>query len=249
MRPLPWEDLDDWVARHLADRPPPVFQFRTPQEAVERFGQTAGILAFHLGQLGLRDAGRPVEESGVIEFDLDISMSAVDRGILEESLRMACREIDERAYIVNVSEEADERAVVVLEITSRIVQEEGAWDVIGPGGALTLFRRGEYLVGDLVVRQRIGVWPERGGWRLPTDVAQRVRALRTGSDVELMVDFGYFEASKYERQELLRPAYLLVVDRPQPEELGAGWRTVLVEPATSVPDLMPWAGLENWFEE
>jgi hypothetical protein len=85
---------------------------------------------------------------------------------------------------------------------------------VGPGGRVRVSRWADEWSVDVSVRGRDGAVPS--SWRNTTDVATPpLVALRESPpDTRLRVAFGYYEASKYERQEWLRTAFVFILDRP-----------------------------------
>jgi hypothetical protein len=114
---------------------------------------------------------------------------------------------------------------------------------VGPGGRITYYPR-RHLV-EIVVRRR---GPRLGGsWRNSTDLANRVSnylELDETVGTRLRGGFGYYEASKYERQFLLRPAFLFLLDRPTATE-GPRWRVATTVAATELPDRSATTGVDS----
>jgi hypothetical protein len=114
---------------------------------------------------------------------------------------------------------------------------------VGPGGRITYYRR-RHLV-EIAVRRR---GPRLGGsWRNSTDLANRVSnylELDDAPGTRLRGGFGYYEASKYERQFLLRPVFLFLLDRPTATE-GPRWRVATTVAATELPDQVATAGIDS----
>jgi hypothetical protein len=112
---------------------------------------------------------------------------------------------------------------------------------VGPGGRITYYPR-RHLV-EIVVRRR---GPRLGGnWRNANDLTNRVSnylELDDAPGARLRAGFGYYEASKYEQQLLLRPVFLFLLDRPNATE-GPRWRIATTVAATELPDRAATAGI------
>jgi len=118
--------------------------------------------------------------------------------------------------------------------------------VIGPGGRILAFALPNVVFADVVMRSRGALLPAR--WRGVDEVFARMPPYLSVSGTMLTPAFGYFEASKYERQELLRLVYAFLLE-PLPDAPGPHWRRLLVEPATTHSDLGEWVGLEDFRRE
>ena len=82
-------------------------------------------------------------------------------------------------------------------------------------------------------------------WReLGPIVASVAESAEDSPGVRIRFAFGYHEASKYEYQRWLRPAFVFLLDQPSLED-GVRWRTAIVQPATESEELPPEAGLEG----
>lgn len=193
-----------------------------------------------------------VRRSGALRFQLPravLGNSSPD-GFARDLLKL-CGLADERDW------EPDQRRVEsdglrgghVVTITSAIGTDGAALPVIGPGGRLTLFDNGRELVGYLVARQKVEALNNPARWVPREEAIARVLARFELDDVDVRGEFGYFEASRLTEQVLLRPTYVFVLDRAQPDERGPGWRTAVVEPATEVEGLEPFEGLEEWWDQ
>jgi hypothetical protein len=106
--------------------------------------------------------------------------------------------------------------------------------VIGPGGKITLFQDRNRVLVDIVVRKRGVVVPST-----PRDVTLILESIRreyAGWEryIEIKAEFGYFELSKYQRQRLLRPVYLFVINMAKEDRPVVRWQTARVEFATKV---------------
>jgi hypothetical protein len=85
---------------------------------------------------------------------------------------------------------------------------------------------------DVVVRPRDNI--VGSSWRDPERIGSSidVMAADAAEDIRLRAAFGYEEASGYERQQLLRPVFVFLLDRP-PQD-GPGWQVATSIPATSI---------------
>ena len=127
-----------------------------------------------------------------------------------------------------------------------VVYEEesviGGIENVGPGGRLRVHRRTSAYLVEATARSRrrsLG-----GVWRHVEPIIAAVREVVGDDDVALRVAFGYHEASKWETQAVLRPAYVFLVEQIEMDP-GPRWRLAVVQPATDVDGLPPEAGLEN----
>jgi hypothetical protein len=114
---------------------------------------------------------------------------------------------------------------------------------VGPGGRMTYYQRRQTV--EIVVRRR---GPQLSGqWRNASDLTNRVSnylELDGVPDARLRAAFGYYEASKYERQFLLRPVFVFLLDRPYASS-GPRWRVATVAAATELPERAATAGIES----
>jgi hypothetical protein len=139
-------------------------------------------------------------------------------------------------------EEAGGRAGFSRTLVDEEMTTIGGIRPVGPGGRVRVSRWAEQWTVDVSVRGRDDA--VQSYWRDPTVVASgALAALREAPpDTRLRVAFGYYEASKYERQEWLRTAFVFLLDRHAVNE-GPRWRVAIVERATDSDDLPPGAGL------
>lgn len=114
---------------------------------------------------------------------------------------------------------------------------------VGPGGRITYYPRRRLV--EIIVRRR---GKSLGGyWRKPGEVVNRALSFLEIGDMpgaRLRAGFGYYEASKYESQSLLRPVFLFLLDRPTAVE-GPRWRISTVEAATELPEFPVTAGIDS----
>jgi hypothetical protein len=227
---LPPVALRDWLEERMNGDAPPIYRL------------TAGATSDAASRLreGFGAEVQYVVASGALRFrapyarDLERSAEAVG------TLISACRELDDREY--TSYDETD--GVVVAAVRSLF---EGWLPAIGPGGGAIMLADGRGMTGEVVVRRRLDARGSR--WRDRDDVlSELAAAVPLTGDVSVTVELGYFEAGAGTVQEILRPALLFVVDRPQPEDAGAGWRRALVLAATTDDEHSAAAGIESWWE-
>jgi hypothetical protein len=114
---------------------------------------------------------------------------------------------------------------------------------VGPGGRVTYYPRSRSV--EIVARRRgarLG-----GAWRSAADLANRVSShleLDGSPDARLRGAFGYYEASKYERQLLLRPVFVFLLDRFL-ATAGPRWRVASAVAATDLTSYAATAGIES----
>ncbi len=234
--------LLDWLGETSFGAEPPIYSLLPPREALQH---TANGVETRLQE----SFDIPFEHwhpaSGAFRFWLPRDVRELAPSGISERLAYVCEAVDERAYEPRL-DDPDLSEMLVAVVQSRIA--DYGLPVLGPGGMLTLFDDTRRIVGDLVVRRRGEEISEPGRWREPEEIAEPITARFDRAGVKLSAELGYFEASRFTEQRLLRPAYVVVIDRPQPAGEGPGWRTVVVEPATHVEGLEPWEGLEEWWE-
>jgi hypothetical protein len=117
--------------------------------------------------------------------------------------------------------------------------------VIGPGGRVLTFAVRSQVLLDVVMRPRREALRVR--WRDSGEVEERIGPYVGVPGIAVRPGFGYFEASKYERQDIMRLVYAFLIDRHTQDGDGApSWRRVVIEPATIQADGEIWTGLEQW---
>ena len=229
--------LDEWLAERATSHPPPAYRVEEPGDAVP---SPHGIQAEALRSRGfeLTETGPRFGSASFVAF-----ADAQDT----EYLREACGSIDERHYSWSgygdeVEGPGPEGGVL------RSWMPHSGLPVLGPGGGIQLIRAGERVYGSLTIRRRDGE-RESESWRLPGRLTDRLAAIQP--EVDVFVELGYFEASARERQLLLRPVFMFLVEHdPDPEdEFDVGWRSLVVEPATDVVGVSPAAGIDLWYEQ
>jgi hypothetical protein len=78
-------------------------------------------------------------------------------------------------------------------------------------------------------------------------ISRRIQSAADGLPITgLRMAFGYFELSEYERQDIMRPAFLVAVDVRDPSDRQTLWTSVVVEAATEASNYSIGAGLGDW---
>jgi hypothetical protein len=146
------------------------------------------------------------------------------------------------------------RGVVSLSEGPRIVPTllnlggDGTLPALGPGGHVALHETADGIQIDILTRRRTEAL--RARWRSPEAVAEDL-FLGFGVDASTIAvgalthEFGYFELSKYEGQNVLRPAVVVRLDVPGGEE-RVPLRVLSVAAASAHPDLDAAEGLGTW---
>lgn len=228
-------ELYDWLVKQQRARPPQSFELVEPP--------TLDDLLHH--ELSLRSISGSISvhpQSGAIDVSLSADRAWTNNDVAELGATIA-RAIDDRKAVPWRLDEAEDG----YQNTRHAVATEfgffaNAIPPVGPGGRMTYYPRRRLL--EIVVRRRgRGLY---GDWRNPTNIADRVSNfldLAGTPSARLRAAFGYYEASKYVSQSLLRPVFLFLLDRPTAEE-GPRWRVSTVEAATELPEIPPTAGLD-----
>jgi len=114
---------------------------------------------------------------------------------------------------------------------------------VGPGGRITVYGRARRLEAAFHLRRtRLG-----GRWRDPGDIAREALAAFGGEltpDETLRAAFGYYEASGWEQQDLLRPVFVVLAERLRRDD-EPRWRLASVHAASDVDEAPPTAGIES----
>lgn len=102
-------------------------------------------------------------------------------------------------------------------------------DVVGPGGHLALYREHGQIRGRVTMRPvRVDAAPVT--WR-PVQSILNELAIVFSNDAEMTGRFGYFELPWLERQEIIRPVFLLTVESHDADEGDS--RAEIIVPATA----------------
>lgn len=160
-----------------------------------------------------------------------------------QAIRDAGLAVDQRQENPRVSIES---SVIVRSVRSRLKEHD--LPVLGPGGHVTAYQHEGELEIDVVVRKRAGAMPAtvRPAEEVADFVERRIAGLSPGGPLpRLWAGFGYFELSKYDRQQYLRPAYVVAVTFPD-EDGSTLFSSVLVEPASVSSQIPAAEGLGNW---
>jgi hypothetical protein len=243
--PLIWEtiefgNLDQWIlAKQQSGPPPSAYELvypppvqklledpiASPLKSVLRLRSDSGVLEFDVRAL---PEGRRFGEE-IMAFSVAIA-NALDR---RDAYVWAGLDQEERGSLADVPK------AVSMEYWFSI---DGIRPV-GPGGRITYYPQRHSV--EIVVRRRgSGL---RGQWCKAADLANRVSnylELDGVPDARLRGAFGYYEGSKYERQLLLRPAFVFLLDRPKATE-GPRWRVATTVAATELPECAATAGIES----
>jgi hypothetical protein len=163
---------------------------------------------------------------------------------LSEQLTVMATAEDPRT-LVRVAETGSE--VITAEWQSRIAELD--LPVIGPGGRIMIAREGNGTTAEIVIRKRDGhvISHWRSTDELMASLSRRITQCASGAASIVEAEFGYFELSKHERQEWLRPAIMLSIELTIASDQRVRWIETIVEPATEADELGPADGLGSWF--
>jgi len=240
--PLIWEtispsELSQWMANQQAGPPPESYELLDPT-SVDEVLKASPVAPFkplmhiHL-QSGAVDLVVPNLPTFTEEIVLGLSLGIV--GALDVRKAYQWTDLDE--------EEKGSPDNVQSAVGNEYWLSVNNVHPVGPGGRVIYYPRRRLV--EIVVRRR---GKSLGGyWRRPTEVANRVASYLEIGDVpgtRLRARFGYYEASKYENQSLLRPVFLFLLDRPRPNE-GPRWRVSTVVAATELPEFSETAGIDS----
>lgn len=222
-----WENIDNlsrWLRTHRQRlSPAPIYELASAREVRTRILQH-GQLEWALKSLR--------SESATLDLMPDVDLPV-------HPLRIANLLDEERRFV---------RSDPVTAGGIPLVQEE--WEgvlhglpAVGPGGRVTVYHR---ALGDTVdITVRVRKRRITSIWRRPRDVEREVRGfINDYPSAVLSGKFGYYDASKYERQTILRPTYVFLLEGPTADQ-GPRWRVAIALPATEAPDLPPTAGLDT----
>jgi hypothetical protein len=232
-------DLDDegrwrsWIASGVARGGLPIYRLQFPEIDPDY------AIPRRVGPFGPSTSRR--HDSGVLEFwwprHLEIAplgQFLVDRAVQEDS-----------RILVPLPETRSE--VIAAEWESRIA--ELGLPVIGPGGRILIAHEATGTTAEAVIRKRgETVFSRlRSTDDLIASLSRRIAQHPDGSASIVEAAFGYFELSKYERQDWLRPVFMVSIEITIPGDERIRWVETIVEPATEADGLGPAEGLGSWF--
>ncbi len=241
--PLIWKtispsELSQWIANQQAGPPPDSYELLDPASVQDVLKASPSPIAPFIPHMRIHP------QSGAVDLKVPDLPTFTEKMVITLSLAIVgALDVREAFEWTHLDEEEKGRPDNV----QSAVGKEYWLSVnnvhpVGPGGRVVYYpRRG--LV-EIVVRRRgkgLG-----GYWRNPTEVANRVASYLEIGDAQgtrLRARFGYYEASKYENQSLLRPVFLFLLDRPTAKE-GPRWRVSTVEAATELPEFPATAGID-----
>jgi hypothetical protein len=243
MERIPAKELGLFVAQQMRLNAPVFWRLVPPLEGVVHFEQVGE--AARRADSNTLEVSFPTEVSNAIEVGRRISQEDIVRRYAEPE--------DPRNFRVT---EGAMPSGVSFELESDVPTDDGAngtlLRVIGPGGRATAFSGVSGLTGlDVTIRRRGRA--ERGVWRRRNEIMrplEQVLADEFGAIEDrptTRAAFGYFELSKYERQILMRPVFLFVIEQDQdPEGRWPGFQRIVVSPATTAGDFNDSEGLGMW---
>ncbi|WP_112236712.1 hypothetical protein [Kribbella monticola] len=214
-----WQELSAgdagyWAAEQMSRSDPlPTMVFAPVERQVAEARQL-------LAQRGL--PGDVLSWSGTVRMRSEYGESASEWEAAMEYLAMT-----ESSRDFDVDSEDELPGFVTRQVSTRLYE----WQSIGPGGRVTAYDLPHAHFVDVTVRPL--VTRIRGGrWRPPEQVETAVRAMvGPARDYRLRAVFGYPEPSAYEAANLVRPAFVFVLDGPSDGE-GPRWRVGIAVPAT-----------------
>ncbi|MEA2233090.1 MAG: hypothetical protein QOD83_2906 [Solirubrobacteraceae bacterium] len=218
---------EDLLLEQDSRRQPDIHEFLPAQEALSR-------LPMDLLQ-GWEHRVHP--QSGAV----DLLVASDERDGMTTARRVAEMMDPDREFRSVALDDQKEPEPLVLE---ELVTEIDGTPAIGPGGRVRALRRTRGSLIEIVVRPRV-YRSIPSSWRRPDAIVNSVAEAAADSPrARIRFAFGYHEASSYEEQRWLRPAFVFLLDQPR-LHTGGRWRIALVEPATDTDELPPDAGLEN----
>lgn len=226
--------LQDWIASQAKRGSLPIYPLKFP----ETYGSSA--TPRRVDVRGASTTRRP--DSGILELWRPERLHADDR-LAQELIEMAVAE-DPREF-VRVAETGSE--VIAAEWESSIA--EPGLRVIGPGGRIMVAHEARGTTAEIVIRKRDGAVTSH--WRSTDDliasIARRIAERASGAVSVAEATFGYFELSKHERQEWLRPAFMVSIELSIDGDERIRWIETIVEPATESFRIQPADGFGSWF--
>lgn len=222
------DELRDWLGEQAKQEPPPFYRLGTTgrlDQFKAAFGPDVDArLEFHTrpesGTVEVRIVGR----AGFMRDD--------HQGVPFESI---AGQIDRRTYTPT----GQPPASVLRESRSSLA--ESGIDVIGPGGRILVYHWPRPVAADLVIRKRLDAFG--GRWRALAELTDNIPLTAWPAGLFVTCEFGYFELSKYERQDLLRPVFLFSLEI---EIDGLSVRRSVAVPATAADDIAPEQGVGDW---
>jgi hypothetical protein len=239
------ENIREWFGNLMkGEEAPPIFELAHPRKLAptEHLMETLG------DDRVFSTALRRRADSGTLEVSIPRRATArPDLDFLWEA-----EESDEGLLQRLAQSEDEKRTLRRIETTSSFVTaqfrsqlDDVGTQVIGPGGRVTVREAVSGSRADIVIRKRIGT--QGSAWVDPREIVPSGDLVeRSPKPVRFRATFGHFELSKFECQEHLRPALLIVAESEEEESELGGWRYAMVRPATSSEDLPRHAGLGSW---
>lgn len=197
-RDLTWESLPDWISQMTVSPPPMILQVAAPGTGVvNQFLNPTNIYFRHHSA------------SGTLDVRLRQSENETWHQSVQTILSLAAA-IDPQRRMLSSPQ------VVTGTIAADITTTIDGWPMIGPGGRITFYDCRDHIDIDLVVRKRIMSIPS--SWRSTEEITEDLRNKASreaalGESFTIYGTLGYFELSKFEAQNWLRPVFLFYVTR------------------------------------
>ena len=246
---LDWQSMPAWIATIAARHPPAIIKVSPAPD---------GKIKDFLAPSNIGFDRHP--DSGLLEIHLPKDQEPRELHSRFTDIFSLASALDPKRDIV--SSPQDVTQTIRAEATTLI----GGWPVVGPGGRLTFYETAKKLHVDVVVRNRID--EIASSWRTAEAIEQDLRTKMAAQGeidetAKLYGEFGYFELSKFETQNWLRPAFVFVVRRtaevegaPLPaehEDAPAGprrvtvnWHDTIAVAATTSDEVPLDEGLGSW---
>jgi hypothetical protein len=247
-----WRNLDNkklisqWIAACLGRPPLPIFRVQRQEHA-----SPAEFLRVSEEIPNMFMRRQPV--SGIPELRFQLDRDVLDSKVSPQQNFISI------AY--GIAEREDQRIFNDSEVRSTVIRMNlesslpgVGIPVIGPGGRIIVAAEAGTLTADIVTRKRAegvaSMWRKHDD--LESNLLRRIAERSGGHRItELVGTFGYFELSKYERQEWLRPTFLVSVRMCTDSEVPGDsieWADAIVEPASTSPGVEVWDGLGRLLE-
>jgi hypothetical protein len=239
---LTWESLPNWISQMTAGDSPMILQVE---------GAGAGLVNQVPNPTNIDFHHYPASDT------LDIRLYKRENDDLHQSFQTIlslAAAIDPQRRMVFSSQGTTDT------IGADVATTIDGWPMVGPGGRLTFYDCQDHIDVDLVVRKRIK--SIRSQWRSSGEIVEdlRVKASRQatlGESSTICGALGYFELSKFEAQNWVRPVFLFYVTRSADVEAtpleGTATRNIPVTrlstvavAATSSAAIPLEAGLGSW---